>query len=396
MKNISQISLKGKRVLIRVDFNVPLDKSFNITDDSRIIASLPTIKKVISDGGRAILMSHLGRPKNGFEEKFSLQHIIKPLSKLLNIKIIFCDDCIGITTTEKVNTMLDGDVLVLENLRFYSEEKEGNENFAKKLSHLGDIYVNDAFGTAHRTYASTAIIAKFFYEKKYLGLLLYNELKKLKKALNNPKRPFTAIIGGAKISGKIDVIQSLFSKVDNLIIGGGMAYTFIKSIGGNIGKSLVEDNKLDLARQLIDEAKKKGVNLILPVDSVNANGFKNDAKINFSNILSIGDEYMGLDIGAESIIKFSNIIMASKTLIWNGPMGVFEMKNFENGTKQIGEIICRATENGAFSLIGGGDSVASVKKFNFSKRVSYISTGGGAMLEYLEGKKLPAVDAITD
>lgn len=396
MKNISQISLKGKRVLIRVDFNVPLDKSFNITDDSRIIASLPTIKKVISDGGRAILMSHLGRPKNGFEEKFSLQHIIKPLSKLLNIKIIFCDDCIGITTTEKVNTMLDGDVLVLENLRFYSEEKEGNENFAKKLSHLGDIYVNDAFGTAHRTHASTAIIAKFFYEKKYLGLLLYNELKKLKKALNNPKRPFTAIIGGAKISGKIDVIQSLFSKVDNLIIGGGMAYTFIKSIGGNIGKSLVEDNKLDLARQLIDEAKKKGVNLILPVDSVNANGFKNDAKINFSNILSIGDEYMGLDIGAESIIKFSNIIMASKTLIWNGPMGVFEMKNFENGTKQIGEIICRATENGAFSLIGGGDSVASVKKFNFSKRVSYISTGGGAMLEYLEGKKLPAVDAITD
>ena len=396
MKNISQISLKGKRVLIRVDFNVPLDKSFNITDDSRIIASLPTIKKVISDGGRAILMSHLGRPKNGFEEKFSLQHIIKPLSKLLNIKIIFCDDCIGITTTEKVNTMLDGDVLVLENLRFYSEEKEGNENFAKKLSHLGDIYVNDAFGTAHRTHASTAIIAKFFYEKKYLGLLLYNELKKLKKVLNNPKRPFTAIIGGAKISGKIDVIQSLFSKVDNLIIGGGMAYTFIKSIGGNIGKSLVEDNKLDLARQLIDEAKKKGVNLILPVDSVNANGFKNDAKINFSNILSIGDEYMGLDIGAESIIKFSNIIMASKTLIWNGPMGVFEMKNFENGTKQIGEIICRATENGAFSLIGGGDSVASVKKFNFSKRVSYISTGGGAMLEYLEGKKLPAVDAITD
>ena len=341
-------------------------------------------------------MSHLGRPKNGFEEKFSLQHIIKPLSKLLNIKIIFCDDCIGITTTEKVNTMLNGDVLVLENLRFYSEEKEGNENFAKKLSHLGDIYVNDAFGTAHRTHASTAIIAKFFYEKKYLGLLLYNELKKLKKALNNPKRPFTAIIGGAKISGKIDVIQSLFSKVDNLIIGGGMAYTFIKSIGGNIGKSLVEDNKLDLARQLIDEAKKKGVNLILPVDSVNANGFKNDAKINFSNILSIGDEYMGLDIGAESIIKFSNIIMASKTLIWNGPMGVFEMKNFENGTKQIGEIICRATENGAFSLIGGGDSVASVKKFNFSKRVSYISTGGGAMLEYLEGKKLPAVAAITD
>ena len=396
MKNISQISLKGKKVLIRVDFNVPLDESFNITDDSRIIASLPTIKKVISDGGRAILMSHLGRPKNCFEEKFSLRHIIKPLSKLLNSKIIFCKDCIGITTTEKVNTMLDGDVLVLENLRFYSQEKEGNENFAKKLSHLGDIYVNDAFGTAHRTHASTAIITKFFYEKKYLGLLLYNELKNLKKALNNPKRPFTAIIGGAKISGKIDVIQSLFSKVDNLIIGGGMAYTFVKSIGGNVGNSLVEDNKLDLARKLIEEAEKKGVNLILPVDSVNANGFKNDAKINFSNILSIRDEYMGLDIGAQSIIKFSKIIMASKTLIWNGPMGVFEMKNFENGTKQIGEIICRATENGAFSLIGGGDSVASVKKFNFGKRVSYISTGGGAMLEYLEGKMLPAVAAITD
>ena len=396
MKNISQISLKGKKVLIRVDFNVPLDESFNITDDSRIIASLPTIKKVISDGGRAILMSHLGRPKNCFEEKFSLRHIIKPLSKLLNSKIIFCKDCIGITTTEKVNTMLDGDVLVLENLRFYSQEKEGNENFAKKLSHLGDIYVNDAFGTAHRTHASTAIITKFFYEKKYLGLLLYNELKNLKKALNNPKRPFTAIIGGAKISGKIDVLQSLFSKVDNLIIGGGMAYTFVKSIGGNVGKSLVEDNKLDLARKLIEEADKKGVNLILPVDSVNANGFKNDAKINFSNILSIRDEYMGLDIGAQSIIKFSKIIMASKTLIWNGPMGVFEMKNFENGTKQIGEIICRATENGAFSLVGGGDSVASVKKFNFGKRVSYISTGGGAMLEYLEGKMLPAVAAITD
>ena len=394
MKNIQNISLEGKRVLIRVDFNVPLDEHFNITDNSRILAALPTIKKVISCGGRAIIMSHLGRPKDGFEEKFSLKHIVNQLSKLIDRTIVFSSDCIGENTTADISKMENGDVVVLENLRFYKEEKLGDPKFAKKLAELADIYINDAFGTAHRAHASTSIIADYFPNHKYFGFLFSGEIESLEKALTTPKRPFTAIIGGAKITGKIDVIKSLFDKVDNLIIGGGMAYTFAKACGGNIGKSLVEEEKIALARQLIGDAKKRGVNLLLPSDSVNANDFKNDANTNITDIENIADEYMGLDIGPKSIASFSGVIKNSKTIIWNGPMGVFEMENFSKGTKEIGEAICEATEGGAFSLVGGGDSVAAVKKFRFADKVSYISTGGGAMLEYLEGKELPGVVAI--
>ena len=396
MKNIRDISLKGKKVLIRVDFNVPLDKHFNITDDSRIKAALPTIKKVIADGGKAIIMSHLGRPKNGFEEKFSLKHTIKHLSNLLETEVLFSVDCIGEDTLTNISKLENGDVLLLENLRFYSQEKAGNNDFAKQLANLGDVYVNDAFGTAHRAHASTSIIANYFPNNKYFGLLLSNEITSLETALKNPKRPFTAIIGGAKITGKIDVITSLFDKVDSLIIGGGMAYTFTKAMGGNVGNSLVEDDKVALAKRLITDAKAKGVQLLLPSDSVNANEFNNNAIIQHSEITNIPDGFIGLDIGGDSITKFSEVILNSKTIIWNGPMGVFEMANFSNGTKQIGVAICKATQNGAFSLVGGGDSVAAVKQFGFAKNVSYISTGGGAMLEYLEGKQLPAVVAIQD
>ncbi|CAI8210242.1 MAG: Phosphoglycerate kinase [Cryomorphaceae bacterium] len=394
MKNISDISLKGKKVLIRVDFNVPLDKHFNITDDSRIKAALPTIKKVIADGGKAIIMSHLGRPKNGFEEKFSLKHTLIHLSNLLETEVGFSIDCVGENTLTDISKMENGDVLVLENLRFYSQEKAGDIDFAKRLANLGDVYVNDAFGTAHRAHASTSIIANYFPNNKYFGLLLSNEINSLETALKNPKRPFTAIIGGAKITGKIDVITSLFDKVDNLIIGGGMAYTFAKAMGGSIGNSLVEDDKVALAKSLITDAKAKGVQLLLPSDSVNANEFNNNAIIQHSEITNIPDGFMGLDIGSDSITHFSKVILNSKTIIWNGPMGVFEMDNFSNGTIQVGEAICKATQNGAFSLVGGGDSVAAVKQFGLAEKVSYISTGGGAMLEYLEGKQLPGVTAI--
>ena len=394
MKNISDISLSGKKVLIRVDFNVPLDKHFNITDDSRIKAALPTIKKVISDGGKAIIMSHLGRPKNGYEEKFSLKHIIESLSDLLKIDVIFSVDCIGENALNNISKMENGDVLVLENLRFYSQEKLGDNEFAKQLANLGDVYVNDAFGTAHRSHASTSIIANYFPNNKYFGLLLSSEINSLEAVLKNPKRPFTAIIGGAKITGKIDVISSLFDKVDSLIIGGGMAYTFAKAMGGNVGDSLLENDKVALAKSLITEAKEKGVQLLLPTDSINADDFNNNAIIQHSEIKNIPNGFMGLDIGDKSISRFSEVILNSKTIIWNGPMGVFEMDNFSNGTKKIGEAICKATQNGAFSLVGGGDSVAAVKQFGFTEKVSYISSGGGAMLEYLEGKKLPGVAAI--
>ena len=394
MKNISDISLRGKKVLLRVDFNVPLDKHFNITDDSRIKAALPTIQKVITSGGKAIIMSHLGRPKNGFEEKFSLKHTTKHLSNLLKTEVNFSIDCIGEKTSLDVSKMKNGDVLVLENLRFHSQEKLGDKDFAKKLAEHGDLYVNDAFGTAHRAHASTSIIANYFPKNKYFGLLFNKEINNLETALENPKRPFTAIIGGAKITGKIDTITSLLKKVDNLIIGGGMAYTFVKAMGGCVGDSLVEDSKLDLAKNLINYAKENGVKLLLPSDSLNANEFNNNATLQYSEITNIPDGFMGLDIGGDSITRFSKVILDSKTIIWNGPMGVFEMDNFLNGTKKIGEAICKSTRKGAFSLVGGGDSVAAVKQFGLSKKVSYISTGGGAMLEYLEGKKLPALTAI--
>ena len=393
MKNINEVSFIGKRVMVRVDFNVPLDENFNITDNSRISAALPTINKLISDGAKVILMSHLGRPK-GEEEKFSLKHIVNHLSELLNISVSFSENCIGEKTKREVKNLQNGEVLLLENLRFHPEEKKGDLKFSKQLSELADVYVNDAFGTAHRAHSSTAIITQFFPNNKYFGLLLKNEIDSLEKALRDPKKPFTAIIGGAKISGKIDVITSLLNKVDNLIIGGGMAYTFAKAMGGNIGNSLVENDKVDLAKSIIKKAKEVGVNLLLPTDSVNADDFNSNANITNSKITNVPNGFMGLDIGEESIQLFSDVIQNSKTIIWNGPMGVFEMSDFEKGTKMIGEAICKSTENGAFSLIGGGDSVSAIKKFKMEDKVSYISTGGGAMLEYLEGKELPGVMAI--
>lgn len=396
MKTINEASLKGKKVLIRVDFNLPLDNNLNITDDSRMTASLPTIKKVIESGGRAIILSHLGRPKYGFEDKYSLKHLVKRLSDLLKTNVLFSNDCIGIKTSEDIDKMKNSQVIILENLRFYSEETSGGKLFAEKLSQLGDLYINDAFGTAHRNHASTSILPSFFPQKKYFGLLLTQEILSLKRVLYKPKRPFTAIIGGAKISGKIDVISSLFDKVDNMIIGGGMAYTFIKAMGGEIGSSIFEEEKVVLAKKLINDAKNKNVNLILPTDSLNAESFHNKANVKKSNILEISHNYMGMDIGPASIKKFSKIISLSKTIIWNGPMGVFEMENFECGTKKIAEAVSHSTEQGAFSLIGGGDSIAAAKKFKVLDKVSYISTGGGAMLKYLEGGLLPAVSAIMD
>ena len=394
MTNISKVDFLGQRVLIRVDFNVPLDQDLNITDDSRMVAALPTIKKVIDSGGIAIILSHLGRPKNGFEKPFSLKNLVPHLSFLLDKPVSFLSDCIGRKNTIEIQKMSNGGVVLLENLRFYPEEKRGDRCFAKKLANLGDVYINDAFGAAHRAHASTSIIAKFFPKNKHLGLLLSKEVSSLEQILHKPERPFTAVIGGAKISGKIDVIESLLKKVDNLIVGGGMAYTFAKAMGGEVGSSIVENEKISLANKIIARAKKSGANLLLPTDSLNASSFNNSADTNTSNILSISKNYMGLDIGKESIGMFCSVILKSKTIIWNGPMGVFELSAFESGTKKIGEAICLATKKGAFSLIGGGDSIAAVKKFNFNGRVSYISTGGGAMLEYLEGKKLPGISAI--
>src|ERR1700744_3375549 len=394
MKTIDQISFSGKKALIPVDFNFPLDKDYNITDDNRMTAALPTIKKILNDGGAAILMSHLGRPKGGPEEKYSLKHLIPHLSDLLGQQVEFADDCIGESAAEKSKALGSGEVLLLENLRFYKEEEKGDVAFAEKLSKLGDIYVNDAFGTAHRAHASTAVIAQFFPNAKYFGYLMAAELHNAEKVLGGAVKPFTAIMGGAKVSDKIELIERLLDKVDSLIIGGGMAYTFAKAQGGSIGKSLVEEDKLDLANSLIAKAKAKGVNLLLPTDSIIADNFSNDANTDTANNDSIKDGWMGLDIGLASIKAFSKVVEASKTILWNGPMGVFEMEKFEQGTKAIAEAVVKATENGAFSLIGGGDSAAAVAKFGLTEDVSYVSTGGGALLEYMEGKELPGVAAI--
>jgi phosphoglycerate kinase len=396
MKTIDQISFAGKKALIRVDFNVPLDKDYHITDDNRMTAALPTIKKILKDGGEVILMSHLGRPKDGPTEKYSLKHLIPHLSDLLGQQVEFADDCIGPDAVAKAKALEKGEVLLLENLRFYKEEEKGDVEFAKKLAALGDVYVNDAFGTAHRAHASTAVIAQFFPDAKYFGYLMAGELANAEKVLNGAAKPFTAIMGGAKVSDKIELIEKLLDKVDNLIIGGGMAYTFAKAQGGKIGKSLVEEDKLDLALSLIGKAKQKGVNLLLPTDSVIADNFSNDANTEAAKNDNIKDGWMGLDIGPDSIKAFSKVVEASKTILWNGPMGVFEMEKFEAGTKAIAEAVVKATENGAFSLIGGGDSAAAVAKFNFTDEVSYVSTGGGALLEYMEGKELPGVKAIND
>ncbi|MDB5144150.1 MAG: phosphoglycerate kinase [Mucilaginibacter sp.] len=396
MKTIDQINFLGKKALVRVDFNVPLDKDYNITDDNRMTAALPTINKILKDGGEVILMSHLGRPKGGPEEKYSLKHLIPHLSDLLGQQVEFADDCIGPEAVEKAKDLEKGEVLLLENLRFHKEEEKGDKAFAEKLAALGDVYVNDAFGTAHRAHASTAVIAQFFPDAKCFGYLMASELANAEKVLNNAEKPFTAIMGGAKVSDKIELIERLLDKVDNLIIGGGMAYTFAKAQGGSIGKSLVEEDKLDLANSLIAKAKAKGVNLLLPTDSIVADNFSNDANTAIANNDSIKDGWMGLDIGPDSIKIFSKVVEGSKTILWNGPMGVFEMGKFEQGTKAIAEAVVKATENGAFSLIGGGDSAAAVAKFNFTNEVSYVSTGGGALLEYMEGKELPGVKAINE
>jgi phosphoglycerate kinase len=396
MKTVDQISFSGKKALIRVDFNVPLDENFNITDDNRMTAALPTIQKILRDGGAVILMSHLGRPKDGPTDKYSLKHVVPHLSDLLGQQVEFADDCIGADAVEKAKTLAPGEVLLLENLRFYKQEEKGDKDFAEKLAKLGDIYVNDAFGTAHRAHASTAIIAQFFPEAKYFGYLMAAELTNAEKILNDAPKPFTAIMGGSKVSDKIELIEKLLDKVDNLIIGGGMAYTFAKADGGSIGNSLVEADKLDLALSLVQKAKDKGVKLLLPVDNVVADAFSNDANTGLAKTGEIQDGWMGLDIGPETAKLFSEVVENSKTILWNGPMGVFEMEKFLVGTKAIADAVAKATDNGAFSLIGGGDSAAAVAKFGMTDDVSYVSTGGGALLEYMEGKELPGVKAINE
>src|SRR5687768_7390335 len=381
MKTVNDINFKGKKALIRVDFNVPLDKSFNVTDDNRIRATIPTLKKILSDGGSCILMSHLGRPKEGPEEKYSLKHTLSTTEKLLGKPVQFASDCIGEEAKTKAGNLKPGEVLLLENLRFYKQEEKGDTGFAEKLASLGDVYVNDAFGTAHRAHASTTIVARYFREK-CAGLVMAAELDNAKKVLETAASPFTAIMGGAKISDKILIIEQLLEKVDHLIIGGGMAYTFFKALGGNIGKSLVEEDKLDLAKELIQKAKAKGVELHLPIDSIIADKFDAQARTDVANNNAIPDGWMGLDIGPQAQAAFSRIVADSKTILWNGPMGVFEMDAFATGTKKIAEAVVDATRKGGFSLIGGGDSAAAVAKFGFSDDVSYVSTGGGALLEY--------------
>lgn len=393
MKTINDINFSGKRALIRVDFNVPLDKNFTVTDDNRIRATIPTIAKILKDGGSCVLMSHLGRPKEGPEEKYSLKHTIKKTEELLGRTVKFASDCIGSEAASMSASLKAGEVLLLENLRFYKEEEKGDVAFAEKLSKYGDIYVNDAFGTAHRAHASTTIVAQFFKDK-CAGFVMAAELTNAKKVLENTVKPFTAIMGGAKISDKILIIEKLLDRVNHLIIGGGMAYTFFKALGGNIGKSLVEEDKLDLAKELIQKAKAKGVELHLPIDSVIADKFDQAANTEIANNNSIKDGWMGLDIGPQASAVFANVIAESKTILWNGPMGVFEMAKFESGTKAVADAIVRATAKGAFSLIGGGDSAAAVAKFGVEDKVSYVSTGGGALLEYFEGKVLPGVKAL--
>jgi phosphoglycerate kinase len=395
MNTIDQCNFKDKKALVRVDFNVPLDKEFNITDDKRMRAALPTISKIINDGGSVILMSHLGRPKGGPEDKYSLKHILGDLSRMLDLEVKFADDCIGEQAVSKAKNLVPGQVLLLENLRFYKEEEQGDKEFAQKLARLGNVYVNDAFGTAHRAHASTAIVAEFFPTEKYFGYLMAEELKNAEKVNVGAVKPFTAIMGGAKVSDKILLIESLLDKVDNLIIGGGMAYTFAKAQGGAIGTSLLEEDLMPLCLELIEKAKSKGVNLILPLDTVIADKFDNNAQKDTVDTGNIPSDWMGLDIGPKTVALFSETIKNSKTLLWNGPMGVFEMANFEVGTRAVADAVVAATkENHAFSLIGGGDSAAAIAKFGLEEQVSYVSTGGGALLEYMEGKELPGVKAI--
>jgi len=395
MKTIDDFNFRNRKALVRVDFNVPLNAAHEVTDETRITAAIPTIKKILNEGGAVILMSHLGRPKDQPEEKYSLKHIIPCLSEKLGVEVSFSSDCIGKEAEEKAQSMGNGQVLLLENVRFYKEETKGDDQFSQSLAKLGDIYVNDAFGTAHRAHASTTVVAKYF-EDKCCGYVMRAELDNAKKVLDKAEKPFTAIMGGAKISDKILIIEKLLDKVDNLIIGGGMSYTFFKALGGNIGNSLVEVDKLDLAKSLITKAKEKGVNLQLPKDSLVADKFANDANIKVSDNYAIADGWMGLDIGPESTKVFGDIISQSKTILWNGPMGVFEMENFSKGTNEVAKAVVKATKSGGFSLIGGGDSASAINNLGYGDDVSYVSTGGGALLEYMEGQVLPGVAALEE
>ncbi len=395
MKTVDSINFKNERAVIRVDFNVPLNEQFEVTDETRIRAAIPTIKKILKDGGSVVLMSHLGRPKDGPSDKFSLKHIVKNVSAALGVEVTFVNDCISDEAFKASSALKAGEVLLLENLRFYKEEEKGDEAFAQKLAKHGTVYVNDAFGTAHRAHASTTIIANYFNEAhKCFGYVMAGEVASISKILHHSEKPFTAIIGGAKVSDKILIIEQLMNKAQHIIIGGGMAFTFVKAMGGKIGKSLCEDDRLEPAKSLLDKAKQKGVQLYLPVDAIIADNFSNDANHKSSAINTIPDGWMGLDIGAESAKQFSGVIQKSKTILWNGPMGVFEMSNFEAGTKAVAESIVKATSNGAYSLIGGGDSVAAINKYHMADKVSYVSTGGGALLEYIEQGSLPGVKAI--
>ena len=396
MSQFSSHSFAGQKALIRVDFNVPLDDAYNITDDTRMRATIPTIQKIIKDGGSVILMSHLGRPKDGPTSKYSLIHIVGHLSKLLSVEVQFANDCIGEEAVNKAAALQPGQVLLLENLRFYKEEEKGDDAFAQKLSKLGDVYVNDAFGTAHRAHASTAVIAQFFAPgSKMFGLVMNAEVASAEKVLHGSEKPFTAIIGGAKVSDKILIIENLLDRATDIIIGGGMAYTFFKAQGGTIGTSICEDDRMPLALEILAKAKAKGVNIHLPVDNIITTEFSNTTERKNCESMSIPNGWMGLDIGEATRAKFAAVIESSKTILWNGPMGVFEMENYQAGTKAIAEAVAAATAKGAFSLVGGGDSVAAVNIFGFTDKVSYVSTGGGAMLEYFEGKVLPGIAAIT-
>ncbi len=393
MQTLNDIHFNNKKALIRVDFNVPLNNEFKVTDTTRIEAAKATIIKVLEDGGSAILMSHLGRP-NGIEDQYSLRHIVDKVTEVIGVQVKFVEDCIGEKAEKAAAELQPGEILLLENLRFYSEEKNGDKNFAEQLSKLGDVYVNDAFGTAHRAHASTAVIADFFKKDKCFGNLLAKEIESINKVLNDSQKPVTAILGGAKVSSKIGVIENILDKVDHIIIGGGMTFTFVKALGGEIGNSLVEDDKLELALEIIAKATEKNVKIHLPVDAIIADDFNNNATKKEVATDAIPDGWMGLDSGSKTAEKFAKVIAESNTILWNGPLGVFEMESFSKGTIELGNAIAKATEKGAFSLVGGGDSVAAVKQFGFGDKVSYVSTGGGAMLEMLEGKTLPGIEAI--
>ena len=394
MQNIHNYNFNNKKALIRVDFNVPRNENLEITDDTRIRAAIPTIKKILEGGGSVVLMSHLGRPKSGPQDKFSLKHIVKRVEELAGVPVTFVDDCISEDSITTSSNLKSGEILLLENLRFYKHETAGDQNFSRQLAKHGDVYINDAFGTAHRAHASTAIIAEFFPIEKMFGYLIEKEIESVAKVLTEGQKPVTAIVGGAKVSSKIIIIESLLEKVDNIIIGGGMAYTFAKALGGKTGNSLVEDDFIQTAKEILEKAKANNVSILIPSDTVAADNFSNEANTQTCSTFEIPDGWMGLDIGPEAITEYAECIKNSKTILWNGPMGVFEIESFQEGTKQVALAVVDATENGAFSLVGGGDSVAAVNTFNLSSKVSHVSTGGGEMLEYLEGKELPGIKAI--